>query len=130
MSYPSGETGGFEVIRSAPPDRRKRPRFTWPPPGLEAEVGQLRVVIFQLGLGSVVLVLPLLLAVAREYPFWSFGLFAGTWWILTLTSLLGLVITLAGMESLIRLLRHGCRVNRWGLGVFITLLAMADRVSG
>ena len=119
-------TGSAEASGSAQ-ERRTRPRFPWPPPGLEAEHGRLWHVLFQLGLGSLVLVFPLLLAVARVYPFWSFGLFGGAWWVLVLTSMLGLLITLAGLESLFRILRQASQASRWGLGSFITLLVMSDR---
>jgi len=123
----SERPAGPDEASDAPQERRTRPRFPWPPPGLEAEQGRLWQVLFQLGLGSLVLVLPLLLAVARRYPFWSFGLFGGAWWVLVLSSLLGLLITLAGLELLFRLLRQGSRASRRGLGSFITLLVMSDR---
>ncbi|MCK5653131.1 MAG: hypothetical protein KAJ42_17210, partial [Gemmatimonadetes bacterium] len=118
---------GPDEASDAPQERRTRPRFPWPPPGLEEEQGRLWQVLLKLGLGSLVLVLPLLLAVARRYPFWSFGLFGGAWWVLVLCSMLGLLITLAGLELLFRLLRQGSRASRRGLGSFITLLVMADR---
>ncbi len=118
---------GPDEASAAPQERRIRPRFTWPPPGLEAEQGRLWRVLLQLGLGSLVLVLPLLLAVAHRYPFWSYGLLGGAWWVLVLSSLLGLLITLAGLELLFRLLRRGARASRRGLGSFITLLVMSDR---
>ena len=73
MDTLSERPAGPDEASDAPQERRTRPRFPWPPPGLEAERGRLWQVLFQLGLGSLVLVLPLLLAVARRYPFWSFS---------------------------------------------------------
>ena len=49
--------------------------ISWPPPELEAVQGRLWDVASQVGLGSVVLVLPLLWSVTGEQGFSSLGIF-------------------------------------------------------
>ncbi|MBR9991365.1 MAG: hypothetical protein KFH98_16495, partial [Gemmatimonadetes bacterium] len=46
--------------------------------------------------------------------FWSTGLFGGSWWVPVVSSLVGMLILLAGMERLTRMLFHGAKAVQRG----------------
>jgi len=99
-------SGADEV--ALPYDTDTKPAFiTWPPPGLEQIQGALLPAIGFLGLGAAILVLPLLLSIGSEQSFMSLGPFGPNWWILAITSGLGLVILGEAFHRLFRLLRTG-----------------------
>ena len=55
------------------------PPLSWPPPGMERLQGSLWRVIGLSWTGSLILVLPLLWALAVEQPFYSLGPFEDNW---------------------------------------------------
>lgn len=102
-------------------------RFSWPPPGLESIQGDLWPTTGTLATGGLILVLPLLWSVGREVPFHSLGPFGDTWWVMVLTSLVGLLLVLSGLGSLFRLFRTGRKASRLGITPRTVLLVAADR---
>ena len=62
--------------------------LSWPPPGLERTQGAFRDVAGMAALGGLILAVPVLVAVGRDYRFWSLGPFGGpggsspsrAWW--------------------------------------------------
>jgi len=75
---------------------------SWPPPGLEQLHGRLWSLIPILAIGNVVLLLPLLSSVVTQQEFSSLGPFGHSWWIVLLTTVVGVVILIAGFERLVR----------------------------
>jgi len=98
----------------------------WPPPGLETIHAKLWPVIVVLAIGDAVLVLPLLWAVAGDWSFWSLGPFGASWWVLFVTSAIGLVALLLGFQRLIRLLLLAARAGTRGHGWVNVLQVAAD----
>lgn len=100
--------------------------LSWPPPGLERLQGDLWMVIRQMAVGSIVLVVPLLIAVATEQEFWSLGPFGQSWWILLATSLVGLGGLVQGFVGLFRIFRRGASATDRGYGWLTVVEVVSD----
>jgi hypothetical protein len=101
-------------------------RVTWPPPGLESYQGVLWRKAGELGFGGAVLVFPILLSVAPSQPFNSLGLFGGAWWLLGLTSLLGLIIVMRALGGLLGFFSSARTAALHGIDLETTLQVGAD----
>lgn len=104
----------------------ERDFLSWPPPGLERLQGDLWMVIRQIAVGGVVLVLPLLVAVATEQEFWSLGPFGESWWILLVTPLAGLAGLVQGFVGLFRIFRRGVSATDRGYGWLTVVEVVSD----
>lgn len=101
------------------------PPLSWPPPGLERLQGLLWRVIVLGWIGSLVLVLPLLWALAVEQPFYSLGPFEEAWEIGLAIAVIGAVLILVAFALLFDLLRQAARGAELGYGV-LTILEVAS----
>lgn len=111
---------------SAAPEDDDRGLLAWPPPGLGRLQGDLWQVTKQAALGGVLLVLPLLWSVASQQEFWSLGPFGGSWWIVLVTSLLGLAVLVHAFVGLFRFLRRAGRATNQGYGWVTVAVVAAD----
>lgn len=103
-----------------------QPLLRWPPPGLERLQGDFGKISKKFFVGGAVLVFPLLWAVGASDSFMSLGPFGEAWWIPMGTSLLGLVILLAGFVDCFRLFRRLRRATSEGYRVRTAVLVAAD----
>lgn len=103
------------------------PYVSWPPPGLERLQGDLWRVTAELGAGGIVFTLPLLVSAVTRQDFWSLGLFGEAWWILLVTSVVGLAVLARGFVELVRLLRRWARATERGYRVATVALVLGDR---
>lgn len=104
----------------------ERDFLSWPPPGLERLQGDLWMVTRQIAVGGVVLVVPLLVAVATAQEFWSLGPFGESWWILLATSLVGLGGLVQGFVGLFRIFRRGASATDRGYGWLTVAEVVSD----
>ncbi|HVS08482.1 MAG TPA: hypothetical protein VMS76_01315 [Planctomycetota bacterium] len=100
------------------------PPLSWPPPGLERLQGALWRVIAVSWIGSLVLVLPLLWALAVEQPFYSLGPFEEAWELGLAISLIGAALIVIAFGLLFAVLRQGAHAAELGYGV-VTILEVA-----
>ncbi len=100
--------------------------IAWPPPELEAMQGSLWEVTRQMGLGSIILVLPLLLSMMSDRGFSSLGPFGDRWWVLGSLTLVGLSVWVIGLGKLDTLLRAYTNAARQGYGWITVLQVAAD----
>lgn len=98
----------------------------WPPPGLEPVHGKFDPLITLLAVADLLLVVPLLAAVGTPGPFWSTGPFGGIWWMLLLTTVIGLAVLIAAAIELIRFLRAAAAGAAQGHGWRTILLVASD----
>lgn len=125
----SEEVGDAPGGPEAPDDGRGvkwRSLLGWPPPGLGRIQGDLWQIVRQAGLGAVLLVLPLLWATTSEQEFWSLGPFGASWWVVLLTSALGLLVLAGAFVALFRLFRRAGRATDRGYGWITVALVAAD----
>ena len=102
------------------------PPLSWPPPGLEPIHGRLWRIIGTLATGGIIMVAPLLWALAVEHPFWSLGPMEGNWQIGTGLALFGLAVLLLGFAALVRLLRAAAHAADVGYGAATIWETAAD----
>ena len=98
-------TGGTEGQRLAE-GRAKSPDFRWPPPGLERLQGDIWNAVRSGTLAVLILVFPLLLSISLEQEFWSLGPLGSAWWVILITTGLGLGLLIETFMTLMRLLRR------------------------
>ena len=113
--------------QAAPARAPSPPPLSWPPPGLERLQGKLWRAIALTWMGSLVLVMPLLWALASEQPFWSLGPFEGNWRVGMAIASLGLVFFTVGFATLFSLLRDAAAAADSGYGT-LTILEVASDV--
>lgn len=102
------------------------PSLSWPPPGLEDLQGRVWRGVLITWVGSVILVLPLLWAMAVEQPIWSLGPFGGDWEIATALAVIGVVVALYGFGVVVRVARGAARAADAGFGTHTILEVMMD----
>ncbi|MBM4183135.1 MAG: tetraspanin family protein [Gemmatimonadetes bacterium] len=100
--------------------------LSWPPPGLERLQGSLWRAILITWVGSLVLVLPLLWALAVEQPFYSLGPFEENWELGLGIAVLGAVIIVVGFGLCFGLMRTAAKAADLGYG---TLTIVTSRSS-
>ena len=100
--------------------------LSWPPPGLEALQGKLWRVIGISWTGSVILVLPLLWALAVEQPFYSLGPFEGNWRVGLAIAVLGGVIILFAFGTFFGVMRAAGQAADLGYGTMTIAEVVTD----
>ncbi len=100
------------------------PPLSWPPPGLERLQGRVWRVITVTWIGSLVLVLPLLWALAVEQPFYSLGPFEDAWELGLGVAAIGAVLIVVAFGLLFGVLRQSAQAAEMGYGV-LTILEVA-----
>ena len=101
------------------------PPLSWPPPGLERLQGSLWRVIVLGWIGSLVLVLPLMWALAVEQPFYSLGPFEDNWQLGLGIAVLGAVIVVIAFGLFFGILRTSAHAADMGYGS-LTILEVAS----
>ncbi|MDH3422523.1 MAG: hypothetical protein OEN00_05995, partial [Gemmatimonadota bacterium] len=101
------------------------PPLSWPPPGLERLQGSLWRVIVLGWIGSLVLVLPLLWALAVEQPFYSLGPFEDNWRLGLGIAVLGAIIVVVAFGIFFGILRSAADAADMGYGA-LTILEVAN----
>ena len=111
-------TGGAET-RTPLEKTADEANLRWPPPGLERLQGDVWNVVRSGTLAALILVFPLLLSISLEQDFWSLGPLGSAWWVILITTGVGLGLVLEAFVTLVRLLRRAARVvergYRWRL---------------
>ena len=102
-----------DVRSEMPPPATPLP---WPPPGLERLQGRAWRVIGLTWTASLILVLPLLWALAVEQPLYSLGPFEDDWRVGLGLAVLGAVLALVAFGDLVGLLRAAARGSSLGYG--------------
>lgn len=103
-----------------------QPPLTWPPPGLEGIQGRLWRTIGTTWLGGLLLVLPLLWAMAGEQPLWSLGPFGGDWGVGLSLALVGTALLIFAVQSFVTLMRAAGRAADRGYGTWTILEVITD----
>lgn len=104
----------------------------WPPPGLERLQGDAWLVVRGAALASLILVLPLLLTISETDGFATLGPLGGAWWVILVTTTVGLALALEAWATLYRLLRRGARAVDQGYepGIIARVAADSTRDTG
>ena len=100
------------------------PPLSWPPPGMERLQGGLWGVIGLTWTGSLILVLPLLWALAVEQPFYSLGPFEDNWELGMGIAALGAVLIVLAFGHLWVVMQAGAKAAELGYGV-LTIMEVA-----
>ena len=111
-----------DAPRSAP--MTSLPPLSWPPPGLERLQGSIWRVIGVSWIGSLVLVLPLLWALAVEQPFYSLGPFEDNWELGLSIAAIGAVTIVIAFGLCFGILRAAARAADMGYGT-LTIFEVA-----
>ena len=81
----------------------------WPPPGLERLQGDVWNVVHSGTLAALILVFPLLLSISLRQDFWSLGPLGSAWWVILITTGVGMGLVLETFVTLMRLLRRASK---------------------
>ena len=123
------ETEGPER-QSAAVTTAKGSSLRWPPPGLERLQGDVWNVVRSGTLAALILVFPLLLSISLEQDFWSLGPLGSAWWVILITTGVGLGLVLEMFITLMRLLRRAAqaveRGYRWQIVAQVACDARRD----
>lgn len=108
------------------------PPLSWPPPGTEGLQGTLWRGIGLSWTGSLILVLPLLWALAVEQRFYSLGPMEENWEIGTTIAAVGAILTIFAFAQLWIIVRGAAAAAELGYGLLTILEVTADigRVTG
>ncbi len=101
------------------------PPLSWPPPGLERLQGGLWRVIGLSWIGSLVLVLPLLWALAVDQPFYSLGPFEDNWQLGLVIATLGAILIVVAFGLFFGMMRAAARAAEQGYGA-LTIVEVAS----
>jgi len=101
--------------------------MSWPPPGLERLQGRLWRAILISWAGSVVLVLPLLWALAVEQPFYSLGPFEENWQVGVGIATFGGVVILFAFGPFFGIMRASADAADDGFGTLTILEVLTDK---
>ncbi len=112
--------------RPSQPPRPSLPPLSWPPPGVERLQGGLWRVIGLAWTGSVVLVIPLLWALAVEQPFYSLGPFEDNWEIGVGIAAVGTVLVVFAFLQMSVVIARATRAAELGYGVHTILEVACD----
>ncbi len=86
----------------------------WPPPGLERLQGDVWNIVRSGTLAVLILVFPLLLSISLRQDFWSLGPLGRAWWIILITTGVGMGLVLETFVALFRLLRRASKAVERG----------------
>lgn len=115
----SNEDAPRKIPANAPP-------LSWPPPGVERLQGSLWRVIGLAWTGSLILVLPLLWALAVEQPFYSLGPFEDNWELGMGIAAIGAVLVIFSLWQLWTTTRAATHAADLGYGVYTILEVACD----
>jgi hypothetical protein len=93
---------------------------------LESIQGRLWRGVAYLWIGSMILVLPLLRAMAVEQPLWSLGPFGGDWEVALAIALVGMAVMVVAFASLVKILRGAAKAADEGFGTLTILEVITD----
>jgi hypothetical protein len=116
-------------MRKEPVSRPEPPApvpLAWAPPGVDRLQGALWPAIAWAWAGSVILVLPLLWALAVEQPFYSLGLFEDQWQLGLSIAVVGGVLLIFAFARLWGTLREAARAAELGYGTTTILEVACD----
>jgi hypothetical protein len=102
------------------------PPLSWPPPGVERLQGGLWRVIGLSWTGSLILVLPLLWALAVEQPFYSLGPFEDNWELGMGIAAIGAVLVAFAFWQLSMVIAQATRAAELGYGLSTILEVVCD----
>lgn len=122
---PSKNTPREDTDGGEPPPN-SNPLIRWPPPGLERLQGDAWLVVRGAALASLILVLPLLLTISNSDGFATLGPLGGAWWVILVTTAVGLALALEAWATLYRLLRRGASAVERGYEPSIVARVAAD----
>jgi hypothetical protein len=109
-----------------PPRPTNTPPLSWPPPGVERLQGGLWRVIGLCWTGSLILVLPLLWALAVEQPFYSLGPFEDNWELGMGIAAIGAVLVVFAFWQLWVVIAQAVRAAELGYGLNTILEVACD----
>lgn len=112
--------------QTAPKTKAGPPPLSWPPPGLELLQGKLWRVMGIMWIGGVILVLPLLWALATEQPFWSLGPFEGNWKVGMALAGLGTLVLAWAFTALFGVLSNAAAGAEKGYGTLTIMEVVTD----
>lgn len=115
----SNDDAPRQIPTSAPP-------LSWPPPGMERLQGSLWRVIGLSWTGSLILVLPLLWALAIEQPFYSLGPFEDTWELGIAIAAIGAVLITFAFGHLWFAMQGAAKASDLGYGTTTVLEVACD----
>jgi hypothetical protein len=115
----SNDAAPGQIPTSAPP-------LSWPPPGVERLQGSLWRVIGLLWTGCLILVLPLLWALAVEQPFYSLGPFEDNWELGMAIAAVGAVLVVFALWQLWLTMNRATKAADLGYGVYTILEVACD----
>jgi len=98
----------------------------WPPPGLERLQGDAWLVVRSAALASLILVLPLLLMITAAEGFATLGPLGGAWWVILVSTAVGLALALESWATLFRLLRRSLKAVEGGYGPSVVARVASD----
>ena len=101
--------------------------LTWPPPGLERLQGLLWRATLISWAGSIILVLPLLWALAVEQPFYSLGPFGENWQVGMGIAMLGGIIILFAFGTFFGIMRASAEAADDGFGTLTIVEVLTDK---
>ena len=101
--------------------------LSWPPPGLERLQGLLWRAILISWAGSIVLVLPLLWALAVEQPFYSLGPFEENWQVGMGIAIFGGIVILFAFGTFFGIMRASAEAADDGFGTLTILEVLTDK---
>ena len=101
--------------------------LTWPPPRLERLQGLLWRAILISWAGSIILVLPLLWALAVEQPFYSLGPFEENWQVGMGIAMLGGTIILFAFGTFFGIMRASAEAADDGFGTLTIVEVLTDK---
>lgn len=102
------------------------PPLSWPPPGLERLQGGLWLVIGLAWTGSLILVLPLMWALAVEQPFYSLGPFEENWALGVGIAMIGAILIALAFGHLFLLMRSAAKAADMGYGSLTIFEVVCD----
>ena len=113
---------------ATPPDPQPmQSPLSWPPPGLERLQGLLWRAILISWAGSIILVLPLLWAVAVEQPFYSLGPFEENWQVGMGIAMFGGIVILFAFGTFFSIMRASAEAADDGFGTLTILETLTDK---
>lgn len=115
----SNDEAPRKIAAAAPP-------LSWPPPGVERLQGSLWRVIGLSWTGSIILVMPLLWALAAEQPFYSLGPFEDNWELGVGIAAIGALLIIVALWQLWVVTRAATRAADLGYGAYTIFEVACD----
>jgi len=123
---PEHPTGNLMSTHQTPRPTTAAPPLSWPPPGAERLQGGLWRAIGLSWTGSLILVLPLLWALAVEQPFYSLGPFEDNWELGMGIASIGAVLVVFAFWQISGVIRLAAKASELGYGLNTILEVACD----